>query len=879
MNWFSRLIRRGKMEEQLDEELRFHVDQHAADLIARGYEPQEARRLARIEIGGPEQVREECRDARGTRWLEDFWQDAKYALRTLRQKPGFAAVALLTLALGIGATTVMFTVVNGVLLKPFAYRDPDRLVRLQEQTDWSTAYGSIWAYTYPNYLDCKLETHSMDMLAWATRRGTVTEPEPAEHQTGIEIPSDFFAVLGVDISLGRSFVPDDDRPGAMPVAVLSYAYWQRRFAGSTGAIGTRLTFDGTTYTIVGITPQSFRVEGVELPIFTPLGQDTAPWMQNRGMHGLSVWARLRPGATLQQARAELAVVGRRLAQQYPDTNRGRTFIAEILRPDVDARSMLWMLLGAVGLVLLIACANIASLLLARAISRERELAMRVALGASRGRLVRQCLTESAILAVGGGFLGVLLAFFSIRPFINFWPGELLRKDEVQLDGHVLLFGLAVSIACGLVFGLAPALRAQGRQLDKMLRAGARNLAGGSRRLHGAFVASEIALAMVLLIGAGILGRTLLRLAALDSGVNVHNVLTARLNLSPKTLENAERTRAAWNEILDRVGRVPGVEAVATVDTVPMRQGSNAIGYRTSAAPVPHNEQANLLANCVSPDYVKVMGIRLIKGRFIGDQDRKGAESVVVVDEDMARQAFPGEDPLGRHVWIGIAPDPATVVGVVGHVRQWGAADDGQTQVRAQLYYPFAQVPDALVHHWSDLMSIAVRSTVDPTTLVESIRREIRGATGDQVIYEINTMEQLYSASLAQERFLLLLFGIFAGLALLLACIGIHGVLAYLTSQRVPEIGIRIALGASAGEVMWMVLRQSLLMIFVGIAAGIGGALGAGHILERLVEGMQRTEPSTFALTISVLVLAALFASLVPARRASRVDPVKALRQE
>jgi predicted permease len=879
MSWFSRLLRREKLEEQLDKELRFHIDQHAAELIARGYDPREARRLAGIEIGGPEQVREECRDARGTRWLEDFWQDAKYALRTLRQKPGFATIALATLALGIGATTVMFTVVNGVLLKPFAYRDPDRILRLQEQTDWSTSQGNLWAFTYPNYVDAKREARSIDMLAWTINRGTVTEPEPAEHQTGVEIGSDFFSILGVNITIGRAFVPDDDRPGAMPVAMISYAYWQRRFAGSTAAIGTRLTFDGASYTIVGIAPPSFRLEGVEMPIFTPLGQDTAAWLQNRGRHGLSVWARLRPGATLQQAQAELAVVGRRLSQQYPDTNRGRTFVAEILRPDVDARSTLWMLLGAVGLVLLIACANIASLLLARAISRERELAMRVALGASRGRLVRQCLTESAILSIGGGVLGVLLASVSIRPFINFWPGELLRRDEVQLDGHVLLFGLAVSLVCGLIFGLAPALRAQGRQLDQTLRAGARNLAGGSRRLHGVFVVSEIALAMVLLLAAGMLGRTLLRLSALDSGVNVHNVLTARTNLSPKTLENADRTRAAWNEILDRVGHVPGVEAVATIDTIPMRQGSNAIGYRTSAAPVPDNEQPNVLANCVSPDYLKVMGIRLIEGRFIGDQDRKGAESVVVVDEDMARQAFPGENPLGKHLWIGIAPDPATVIGVVGHVRQWGAADDGQTQVRAQLYYPFAQVPDALVHRWSDLMSIAVRSTVDPNSLVESIRREIRGATGDQVIYEINTMEQLYSASLAQQRFLLLLFGIFAGLALLLACIGIYGVLAYLTSQRVPEIGVRMALGASAGEVMWMVLRQSLLMIFLGLCIGNAGALGAARVLERLVDGVQRTEPSTFAITIPVLVLAGLFASFVPARRASRVDPVKALRQE
>lgn len=879
MSWFGRLIQRGKMEKDLDKELRFHIDQHAADLIADGHAPVEARRQARLALGGAEQVKEECRDARGTRWLEDFFEDTKYTLRTLRQRPGFAAVALVTLALGIGATTVMFTVVNGVLLKPFAYRDPDRILRLQEQTDWSTGYGNIWGYAYPNYLDCKRETRSMDMLAWTINRGTVTEPEPAEHQTGVEIPSDFFSILGVDITVGRAFAPNDDRPGATPVAMISYPYWQRRFAGSTAAIGMRLTFDGTSYTIVGITPPGFRIEGTELPIFTPLGQDSAAWLQSRGRHGLNVWARLRPGATLQQAQAELAVVGRRLAQQYPDANKGRTFIAEVLRPDVDARSTLWLLLGAVGLVLLIACANIASLLLARAISREREVAMRVALGASRGRLVRQCLTESAILALGGGALGVLLASRGIRPFINFWPGELLRSDEIQLDWRVLLFALGVSLACGFIFGLAPALRAQRRGIDQTLRAGARGLRGGSRRLHGAFVAAEIALAMVLLIGAGMLGRTLLRLAALDSGIDVHNVLTARTNLSPRTLENADRTRSAWDEILNRVRRVPGVEAVATIDTVPMRPGENPIGYRTSAAPVPDNDQPLVLANCASPDYLKVMRLELRAGRFITDQDRKGAASVVVVDDVMAREAWPGENPIGKHVWLGIGPDPAAVVGVVGHVRQWGAGDDNKIKTRAQLYYPFAQVPDALVHRWSDLMSIAVRSTVDPRSLVESIRREVRGATGDQVIYEINTMEQLYGASLAQQRFLMLLFGAFAGLALLLASIGIYGVLAYLTSQRAPEIGVRMALGASAGEVMWMVLRQSLVMILSGLSIGVVAALGAARLLERLVEGMERAGPSTFAIMIPVLVLAALIASMAPARRASRVDPVKALRQE
>jgi predicted permease len=879
MNWWNRLWLWDQMEQQLDQELRFHIEQYTGDLIARGHTPAEARRLARLELGGPQQVKEECRDARGTRWLEDFAQDVRYALRTVRQKPGFAAVTLTTLALGIGASAVMFAVVDGVLLKPFAYRDPGQLLRLQEQTDWSTPGGNLWAFTKPNYLDCKRETHAMDMVAWVITQGTVTAPEPAEHQTGIEVASDFFATLGVNIALGRAFSPEDDQPGAAPVAMISYAYWQRRFQGNAGALGTPIVFDGVSRTIVGITPPSLRIEGGEVPIFTPLGQDSAAWLQNRGRHGLQVWARLRPGATMGQARAELAVVGRRLAQQFPASNKGRTFIAELLRPDVDQRSTLWLLLGAVSLVLLIACANIASLLLARAVSRDRELALRVALGAGRGRLVRQCLTESFVLALAGGVFGVVLARFGLRPFLTFWPGELPRAEEVHLDWRVLLFVVGVSLASGLLFGLAPALRAGAHSLEKSLRAGSRGIAQSSQRWHSVFVIAEIALAVVLLVSAGMLGQTLLHLSLLDPGLKIHNVLTARTALSPATLQNPEGTRAAWNEILDRLRHLPGVEAAATIDTVPMRDGSNTIGFRTSAAPVPDEQQPAVLANCASPGYLSVMRIPLRAGRFITDQDRKGSESVVVIDEMMAQQAWPGENAIGKHLWIGIGPDPATVVGVVGHVRQWGAGDEGKTHTRAQLYYPFAQVPDALVRRWSDLMSIAVRASVDPLTLVESMRREIRGATGDQVIYEINTMEQLSSSAIAQQRFLALLFGVFAGLALLLASIGIYGVLAYLTSQRVPEIGVRLAMGATAGAVVRMILRQSVRMIGVGVVFGLGVALAGAHVLARLVEGVRPTGVSTFAIPIAVLVVTALFASFIPARRASRVNPMKALRQD
>jgi len=869
------------MEEQLEKELRFHLDQYAADLIARGYDPDEAQRQARLAFGGSEQVKEECRDARGTRWLEDLWQDLRYALRTLGQRPGFAAVALLTLALGTGAVTVMFTVVNGVLLKPLPYPAPHRLVALEEQTDWSTQSGNLWAFTYPNFLDCEHDARSLAMAAWRYSGGTVSKPGEAEYVDGFQVSSGLFPVLGITLLQGRAFLAEEDRPGAAPVAIISYSLWQRRFAGSQSAIGLPLVFDGKSYTVVGIMPAGFRLGGDEVDVFTPLGQNTEPVMRDREAHpGIHVVARLRPGVTLAQAQTELALIGRRLAAQYPKSNKGRTFIAQPLRPDVgDVRSTLWLLLGAVSLVLLIACVNVASLLLARAVSRERELAMRVALGAGRGRLIRQCLTESALLALSGGALGVFLAGIGLRPFLTFWPGSLPRAEEVQLDWHVLLFALAASLACGFIFGLAPALRAPASEVERALRAGARSVTGSSRRLHGGFVISEIALAVVLLVGAGMLGRTLLRLSSLDPGVNIRNVLTARMALSPRTLTNPARIRADWEEILDRARRVPGVQSIAMVDTVPMREGNNQIGYWTTPVAPPDDQQQLVLASSVTSDYLKVMGIPLREGRFFNDQDRMGSESVVVIDDLMAQQAFGGQDPLGKHVWIGLGTDPLQVVGVVGHVRYWGPAGDDRAHVRAQLYYPFAQVPDRFLRRWSELMSVAVRTSGDPLRVLEPLRRELRGATGDQVLYEIRTMEQIASTTLARHRFLLLLFGIFAGLALLLACLGIYGVLAYLTNQRVPEFGVRMALGAGAGDVMQLVLRQSFRMILVGAVVGISAALAAGRVLQRSVAAMEPAGALTFAVMISVLVVAALFASFLPARRASRIDPIQALRQE
>jgi predicted permease len=883
MNWWQRLLRRNKMEEQLEKEMRFHLEHHANELIASGVSPAEARRRARMALGGPEQVKEECRDARGTRWVEDFWQDLRYAMRTLRQRPSFAAVAILTLALGVGASTVMFTVVNGVLLRPLPYPRPDRLVAVHGHTEtWNAKLYGEQNVAYPDFLDCKRESRSLTLAGSIFNDGTVSGSGDPEHVEFQEISSNLFSVLGVSLAQGRVFLPEDDRPGAAPVAILGYTFWQRHFSGRADALGASVTLDGKLYTVVGMTPAGFRLRDTEPDLLTPLGQDTAKYVQSRGPHPVGVVARLNPGATLGQAQEELSLIGRHLAEQYKDTNGNRTFIVQQLRPQVgDVGSTLWLLLGAVGLVLLIACTNVASLLLARAVSRERELAIRAALGAGRGRLVRQCLTESALLGLLGGALGVGVAGLAFQPFVAFWPGTLPRAEEVQFDWRVLLFALSVSLVSGVLFGLAPALRAPTEELEQVLRTGGRSVVGGSRRLHSAFVISELALAVVLLVAAGMLGRTLLHLTSLEPGVNIRNVLVARMALSPGVLADTGRIRAAWQDVLDRARRVPGVQSVAIVDTFPMREGNNTLGYWPTADVPPEKERPLTLATSVSPEYFTVLGITLRQGRFFGEQDRMGGEPVVVIDEVLAQQAFGGgQNALGKRLWM---PDmgygPFVVVGVVDHVRHWGLAGDDQAQIRSQFYYPFAQLPDKYLRRWSELMSIAVRTEIAPLSEVESLRRQLRGAAGDQVLYEVHTMEQLASDSLALQRFLLLLFGIFASLALVLACIGIYGVLAYLMGQRVPEIGIRMALGARPNTVIWLVLRQSLGMIAVGVALGTAAALAAGRVLHRLVEGMQPTEVSTFALTIPVLAIAALFAGFLPAWRASRVDPVIALRQD
>ena len=690
-----------------------------------------------------------------------------------------------------------------------------------------------------------------------------------------------FSVLGVPLVRGRAFSRDEDRRGAAPVAIISYGLWQRAYGGRPDAIGGALTLEGKSYTIVGIAPPNFR-STEHADVFTPIGQNIEPRMQNRRAAFIHVLARLAPDLTLAQAQTQLSLIAARLAKQYPDADADRGVVTHPLQADLvgETRPTLLLLLGAVSLVLLIACVNVASLLLARAVSRERELALRVALGASRGRLIRQCLTESGVLGLAGGVLGVLFAFAGLQPFLAKWPGGLPRAEDVQLDWRVLLFAVGTSLLCGFLFGLAPALRAPSRQLEESLKGGMRTVGASSRRLHAAFVIAEIGLAVVLLVSAGMLGRTVLRLAALNPGVRVENVLTARVALSPAALKDAATMRAAWQEVQQSAREVPGVQSVALTDIVPMRVGENNLPYWASPVPPPNNQTPVALASGVTPDYLNVMGIPLRHGRFFNDDDRIGHPLVVVIDELLAQHAFGREDAVGKPLWIpSISSDPVQIVGVVGHVRHWGLAGDDQSRVRDQIYYPFAQVPDPLLHLFSSFMSIAIRTNVATTEFSRIAAAQFARRRQRPGFLRCRTMEQLVSDSLSTQRFLLVLFFVFAALALLLACIGIYGVLAYLMTQRVPEIGVRMALGATAGNVMWLVMRQSIAMILAGVGFGTIAALAAGRSLEHSVEGMRQIEPSSFAVMIPVLVAAALLASFIPARRASRIDPISALRQD
>ncbi len=817
-------------------------------------------------------------------------QDVRYSVRMLMKSPGFTAVAILTLALGIGANTALFSVVNGVLLNPLPYPQPDQLVTLHEsKPNFET--GSI---SYPNFLDWQKDNHTLSSMAVSRSVSfNLTGLGDAEEVNAQFVTSDFFPILGVKPVTGRTFVRSDDQIGAAPVALISGGFWKRKFGSTPDVVGKSLTLDGRGYTIVGVISSDFDlVLGSFSPseVYVPVVQWSNNLLFNRGaglgFHGIG---RLKPGVSIEQARADMTEVTHNLAVAYPETDKGvgASLIPLKQRMVGQVQPILLVLLGAVGFVLLIACVNVGNLLMARSTGRTREFAIRAALGAGQGRLIRQLLTESILLALAGGGLGLVFANWATHAALGALPITLPRSGEIGLDNRVLLFTASISLLAGILFGLAPALKRSSRtNLQETLREGGRGAVGARHRAHGVFVIVEMAMALVLLVGAGLMLRSLVQLWNVDPGFNARNVLTFGFSLSPSMLKASPTAiRAAFREVDATLASTPGVQSASmSWGAFPM-VGDDEWLFWLEGQPKPksQNEWNWAIDFVVDPDYLKVMGTPLRSGRFFTAQDDEHSPLVVVVDDVLARQYFPNENPVGKRLFLnGGGPDgdrQAEIVGVVGHVKQWGLDADDKERLQAQLYFPFMQLPDSVMVLAPASALGVVRTQGLAPGITDSIRHSVQQVNSQQVVYGVQTMDEVIAASTASRRFSAILLGCFAAVALLLSSIGIYGVISYLIGQRTHEIGVRMALGAQQKDILRLVLGEGFKMVLIGVAIGLAAALGLTRLMASLLYGVSATDPLTFSCVAVLLVLVALAACYVPARRAMRVDPIVALRYE
>lgn len=885
MSWWRRMVKRAEMERQLTDELQFHIESAVADNIHAGMSEPEARRQARLQFGGVEQVKEECRDARGTRWLETTLQDTRFALRWLRKSPGFALAVIATLALGIGANTAMFSVVNGVLLSPLPYPQPDRLVLIHE----TAPEVNLLSVPYPDFLDWQEQNHTLTEIAAFRGAGfSLTGSGEAEQLRGRMVSASLFSILHVKPILGRTFLPDEDRPGGRSVVLISEGIWRRRFGADPGILIRTLTLNGTTYTVIGVLPSNFRFpfgppSGASDEVFVPLGEWNSPILLDRKFHpGILVVGRIKAGESLASANADLTRIGGILAREYPATNTGHGISVISLKDMIvgDVRPLLYVLLGAVGFLLLIACANVANLLLARATARQHEMAIRTAIGASRLRLVRQLLTESTLLALAGGAAGLALAPLATMLLLRVAPPGLARMDEIAIDGRVLAFALVASLFTGLVFGLAPAL--QSSRIGVGLQLGGRTVLSGRHWLRDGLVACEIALALVLLAGGGLMIRTIWNLGGVNPGFDPHHVLRFRIGLSPAESSHVGAIRLAYTKLLDRIRRVPGVDFAAVTEAVPMDGNDETMPVWIEGRPRPQSmgDMPWVQFHLTSSDYRRVLNIPLIRGRFFSEHDNEKSGTVAVIDETAARTLFPAEDPIGKRVMIG-GPDlgwQAQIVGIVGHVLRSGLDDDATTKFRAQLYIPFAQLPDFYLKALASGATIIVRTKTNPLALPGTDHQGI-WADPNQTVFDIRSMDQIIAATLTRRRFTMLLLGVFAVLAVVLAAIGIYGLMTYSIQQRTQEIGIRLALGAQPGTVRNMIILHGMRLVLIGVAIGIAAAFGLTRLLASFLFGVQPRDPLVFIAVPLLLAAVALFACYLPARRATRINPMEALRWE
>ena len=878
------LFRRNRSTQRLNDEIQFHLDQQFAENLAAGMSPEEARHAAKRTFGNTTFLTEETRDTWGWLWLEQIGSDLRYATRILRKSPGFTLVAMLTLALGIGANTAMFSVVRGVVLAPLPYFQPDRLVMLLE----SNQRFSRDAISYPNFVDWQRSAGAFDqMAAIMLHQGyDLSGPGSPEHLDGVQVTAGFFSTLGVRPSLGREFSPQEDQHGGSPVVIISNRLWRNRFGASPQALGKSLILSGTDYVIVGVLPAGFCFLD-EADAYLPLGQYNPLLLEARGSHAAMVAvARLKPGVSVAQAQSEMSAIQDRLDQLYPDADRGTGADVEPLKQIVvqDVRGTLLLLLGAVGLVLLIMCANVANLCLARSAAREREFAVRAALGASRARVVRQLLTESLLLSLAGGALGVLLAFWSMRLLLAAIPGNVPRSENIGVNAQVLWFTFGVSLAVGILFGLAPALESYKPDVQASLKESGRGAAGARHRAQSTLLVVQTALALVLLVGAGLLLRTIRHLWETNPGFDTQNLITFKIGLSPSASKTGPAMRASYLQLLDRIRAIPGVQAADFTELVPLTDNdADAPFWIDSQKPAEIQNAPRTLVFATGTDYLRTMGIPLLRGRFFTPKDTLRTPFVTVIDTVFAEQYFPGQNPVGQSITFGwdTPVGPCEIVGVVGHVSHWGVGETDK-RTRAQSYFSLYQDPDKWVSLNYPDTKILVRTPLDVAIMMPAIRSAVYAAGSAQPVYSVKTMPQIVAESMSSQRFPMILLATFAALALILASVGTYGVVAYSVSQRLGEIGIRMALGAAKQDVFRMVIGNGLRLACTGLAIGIVVALVLARLLSnfaQLLYGVRANDPLTLLGVSVVLMGVALLASYVPARRATRVDPMVALRYE
>ncbi|WP_348264759.1 ABC transporter permease [Telmatobacter sp. DSM 110680] len=808
-------------------------------------------------------------------------QDIRYSLRMLLKSRGFSAIAILTLSLGIGANTTLFSVVNGVLLNPLPYPQSSQLVAIHEKN----AGMNRSPISYPNFLDWERANQTFSSMAiYRHEDYNLTGTAKPERINGLMVSAGFFATLGLQPILGRTFNRDYDHPGASPVVLVSAGLWNRRFAASTSVVGQSIELNGTTYAIIGVLPPGFAFYGIDRDVFTPIGQWTDPsFLDRRVDMSAHAVGRLKPGVTLVQARSDMDGIAHTLAINYPEADKDVGISLFTMKDDIvgDVQPLLLVLLGAVGFVLLIACANVASLLLARATRRSGEFALRAALGASRVRVIRQLLTESILLSAIGGTFGLLLALIGTHTVVTLLPAALPRTTEISLDTRVLIFTFSISLLCGILFGLLPALKSSRKNLQQMLRQSTQGAGGARHRLQGVMVVVEVSMALVLLIGAGLMLRSLAALWRVNPGYIPDHAITFSLSLPTTAKTTSAETRARLRHFDSAISAIPGVEAVSvTLGSRPIIHDSE-LPFWIDGQPKPanDNDMPQAMFYLVESGFHHAMGINLERGRFVSPHDDENAPVVVDIDDVFARTYFPNQNPVGQHIHIAEFDVEAEIVGVVGHVKQWGPGNDARSPVQAEFYYPFMQLPPKLMALVANGVAVVIRTHDDPSAVMVPVRRAVSELDPGAVIYSVQTMNEVLSNSLAPRRLSMILLAGFAVLALAMSCVGIFAVTSYLVGERTREIGVRMALGAQRADVLRLVVGQGTRTVLLGIFIGIAAALILTRLIGNQLYGISAHDPFTFAGVAIVLTVVAVFACYIPARRATRIDPVVALRSE